>query len=178
MLRGAQAAMALAVLFPLATASAQLRVTGILQGSLTLLPPAGPLASGGLASGPSLSLASAPAAVGGGAPHRARMAHLTPIVLDPFVADQAVAPASDARLGAPIEAVVTSNRDSLLVWAPAADRVELRIEDDGEASRTVECPRAADDAAEPARCSAPEGQPSKAIARATLTVYYGLSGSR
>ncbi|HEX4682830.1 MAG TPA: hypothetical protein VH277_08990 [Gemmatimonadaceae bacterium] len=189
MLRGAQAATALAVLLavfpavPFAAASAQIRVTGVLEGSLTLLPSSGPMASGGLASSPSLSLASVSGVQAAVVLPRANMAHG---LLDAFEPDQPAASAASAapaasaiaRVAAPIEAIVSSNRDSILVWAPASDRVELRVEDDGEPSRTIECRRATDDTREPARCSAPEGRPSQAIARATLTVYYGLSGSR
>jgi hypothetical protein len=155
----AQAALALVLVLPFAAASAQTKITRVLEGSLILLP----------SPGANASRTTAPAAMAN-ASRRPRPSHAIHIA---FAPDQ---PAGS--VSAPIKAVVTPNRDSLIVWAADAERIELRLEDDTEHSRIIECRRATDVAGEPARCSAPEGEPPPAISHATLTVYYGLDGSR
>jgi hypothetical protein len=92
-----------------------------------------------------------------------------------------VSPAGERRVSAvrapmrgPIRAVVSAAQRRLTVWAPAAERVELRVQGDTVQEHMLECHRAVADSAAPATCDAAEALP----ARATLTVYFGLDGSR
>jgi hypothetical protein len=123
-----------------------------------------------MSSNSSLRLASTSPGLATTQAYRPRSAHALLAAFDP---DQ-----PSARVSTSIRAIVTEKRDSVIVWAPESDRVELRLEDDSEHSRTIECRRDTGDAGDPARCSAADARPSHPITHATLTVYFGLNGSR
>src|SRR5689334_6972416 len=129
MRRRRHAALALAVLLlrPPAAAFAQLRISGVLQGTLTLLP----------SPAPSLSLGAAPTALPIAVAHRyhvisrpTRIAYALHLSVGPILPS--------------VTAIVTPTRVTVFVWAPEAQRVELRVENDGESPRSIECLRSAD----------------------------------
>jgi hypothetical protein len=153
----------LATLLPPSTTSAQTRVTGVLQGSLVLL--SAPSSSANVAP---LHVASlAPAADTRELPGAHTLGFAGLFALPEPEAAGKVSPPTVRR-------VVSDTRETLTVWAPDAQRVELRLEDDTAPARTVECRRDSADSEAPTTCNAGESLP----ARATLTIYLRLDGSR
>lgn len=158
------AATVFGLLLPRVGISAQTRITGVLQGSLVLLP--APTGSADVSPSGGQHVASSPAAKAPPPEPRAGAVNLAGSMA--FSAPWQ----SAARPGPRIRAVVSTGR--LTVWAPAAQRIELRPAGDSIPDHTVECLLNAEDAAAPATCDTAGALP----ARATLTVYFLLDGSR
>jgi hypothetical protein len=162
-LLAANAIALLATLLPLSRTSAQTRVTGVLQGSLVLL--SAPSGSANVAPLHVASLARAPETRE--LPGAGTVGFTGLFALPKPEGAESVAPPAVRR-------VVSDTRETLTVWAPDAQRVELRLEDDTAPARTVECRRDSADSDAPTTCSAGESLP----AHATLTIYLRLDGSR